>query len=126
MKGRTVFALIVRFIVLPDHLEAFDTLDYHSKEDLQRWEIDRRVDEFVNKRPEEWDKTLVEKLKIRPNQLSSDWGLCLRLLRDEIQLSTPAARLTKNISPVFRMAQENQVLVLHSCVMKSISLKYWI
>lgn len=67
VKGRAVFALIVRFIVLPDHLEAFDALDYHSKEDLQRWAIDRRVDEFVNKRPEEWDKTLVERLKIRPN-----------------------------------------------------------
>lgn len=54
-----------------------EALDYHSKEDLQRWAIDRRVDEFVNKRPEEWDETLAERLKIRPNQLSSDWGAVL-------------------------------------------------
>lgn len=52
---------------------------YESTDDILRLAIDEKVDDFMNTSPEEWRRTLADKLHIDCNKLTSDWPAVLEM-----------------------------------------------
>lgn len=60
-------------------LKGGDVLDYETRDDLVRLLADRRAEEFVSERPEDWARRFSDGLRIDLAELADDWPAVLEV-----------------------------------------------
>lgn len=61
------------------NVKAKELLSYGSREEMERWAIDKRVDEFINQSPLIWLKQLSLNCKVYLNSISTNWDSVLEV-----------------------------------------------